>query len=172
MKHNRGYTALEALVVLVVIAAVAVGGYLVYNHSHKNASTTKENQSNTASSTPPTNSAYATLSPATVASKTAECNQSIAYASNGVPGPVQCANGELNVTDWDALAALEPKVLSLGYSASASSVQSALCSDVQANISNPIEQTVYQIASLYYGWNFSPSPAVVIQNGTCQNVDD
>ena len=112
------------------------------------------------------------LSPATVPSKTAECSQSVTYASNGVPGPVQCSNGELNSTEWNALAALEPSILKLGSNVNAGQVQSALCNDVATNISNPIELTVYQIARLYYGWNFSNNPSVVLTNGTCTNADD
>ena len=147
-----------------------VGGLLLYKHEYK-ASTTQSQPLST-QATPVVNSAYAVLSPATVPSKTVECAQSITYAGNGVPGPVQCSNGGLNSTDWNALAALEPSSLKLGYNANPSQVQTALCNDVSANISNPIELTVYQIASLYYGWSFSTNPSVVLTNGTCRNAND
>ncbi len=115
---------------------------------------------------------YETLSPASVPSRTIECKQAITYSTSGVPGPYQCPNGALNITDWKALAALEPSVLNLGYSPSSNQVQNALCNDVKANISNPIEETVYSIASLYYGWHFSSNPESIILNGTCHNIDD
>jgi len=173
---NRGYSilgllTLGLLISLIVAALVAAGGIYVFSQNNKHPSPLPSSNSTKQRTTSATN-LYAVLVPATVASKSAECTQTISYASNGVPGPVQCSNGDLNATDWAALAALEPQVLTLGYGASSSQVQSALCSDVQSNISNPIEETIYQIAVLYYGWNFSSDPSVVISNGTCQNVDD
>ncbi len=167
---KRGFSVIETIIVLVILVVIVVGGLIIYKHEDKASVTKSQTQSSQVA--PVVNSAYAVLSPATVPSKTAECSQSITYASNGVPGPVQCSNGGLNSTDWSALAALEPSVLRLGYNASTSQVQTALCGDVSANISNSIELTVYQIASLYYGWNFSTNPSVVLTNGTCRNVDD
>ncbi|MHB1865291.1 MAG: hypothetical protein ACYCPS_04000 [Candidatus Saccharimonadales bacterium] len=169
--RNSGYTAAEAIMVMLVIIAVGISGYFLFDRQHKATNSPPIIDSST-SQTNKTASPYATLPPATVPSKTAECSQQVIYASNGVPGPVQCANGNLNADDWQALAALEPKVLTLGYGVSIQQVQSTLCSDVKANISNPIEQTVYQIASLYYGWNFNPSPALILNSSNCQNVDD
>lgn len=168
MKSSRQSPA-ALLAGLAIVIILAIGGYWIYSGKNKPVAGTS---TSTASSTPSTSTAYATLSPASVPSKVVECNQAVSYASNGVPGPVQCTNGELNAADWKALAALEPKILSLGYGASAASVQATLCSDVKANISNPIEITAYQIASLYYGWSFSSNPSVVITNGTCRNIDD
>ena len=92
----------------------------------------------------------------------AECNQSLSYASNGDPSPIECPNGELNVRAWNALAATEPTVMKLGYSPSKAQVISAICADANAanvdqsaTVTAPIETTAYQIASLYYGWHFS-----------------
>lgn len=115
---------------------------------------------------------YATLPPAAVPSKVAECSQQITFTSNGDSGPVQCGNGDLNITEWNSLSALEPSVMKLGYNATSVQVRSALCADVHANISNPLEETAYHISVLYYGWHFTIDPSIVIQNGTCQNVDD
>lgn len=167
---DKGFGITELLIAVAILAIIVVGGLLVYKHENK----APAGQSHTvnAQTTSVANSAYAVLSPATVPSKTMECSLGITYAGNGVPGPVQCSNGDLNSTEWNALAALEPSVLMLGYNVNASQVQTALCNDVSANISNPIELTVYQIASLYYGWNFSSNPSVVLTNGTCNNVDD
>lgn len=167
---DKGFGITELLIAVAILAIIVVGGLLVYKHDNK----APAGQSHTVNTQtiPAANSAYAVLSPATVPSKTAECSLGITYGSNGVPGPVQCSNGDLNSTEWNALAALEPSVLILGYNVNASQVQTALCNDVAANISNPIELTVYQIAGLYYGWNFSTNPSVVLTNGTCNNVDD
>jgi hypothetical protein len=115
---------------------------------------------------------YAVLSPATVPSKVAECSTAITIANDGAPGPIQCSNGNINVTAWNSLDALEPSVMSLGYTPTVNQLQSALCSDVQANVANVIEQTVYQISALYYGWTFSSSVTAPITNGTCVNTDD
>lgn len=130
----------------------------------------------TAGSSPKTVTAqpalYKILSPATVPPKVPECSQPISFSSNGNSGPVSCANGYLNTKEWHALVGLEPKIMTLGYGPTAAQVQSTLCADVHANISNPIEETAYRISSLYYGWHFSSDPSIVIQNGTCVNVDD
>ncbi len=170
--RNNGYTAIEALVVILIIAVISVVGYWIYSKDHRLPANTTNNQSSVIKTSNSAANPYATLSPASVPSKTLECSQAVSYASNGVPGPVQCANGYLNKNDWQALAALEPSVLSLGYNATSTQVEAGLCSDVKANISNPIEETVYQIASLYYGWNFNPNPATILSSGSCQNVDD
>ncbi|HUD81266.1 MAG TPA: hypothetical protein VMR08_01390 [Patescibacteria group bacterium] len=173
---GRGFALVGALIAIILAVALGVTAYLVFHGSHQ-----KTNQPATpavpaitqpavSSNTP----SYAVLSPATVPSKTPECSQKLTYSGNGDSEPVQCANSDLNVTEWNALAALEPTVMTLGYDASSAQVQSALCtdardssSDANTNFSNIIEQTTYQIAALYYGWNFSSDPSVVLTNGTC-----
>jgi hypothetical protein len=117
---------------------------------------------------------YAVLAPATVPSKTAECSTPITYNSNGTSGPLTCSNGNLNVLEWNALSALEPKVMSLGYSATSAQVQAALCSDANDSASdesttdsNLIESITYQISAAYYGWNFNPSPTSVLSTSSC-----
>jgi hypothetical protein len=114
-------------------------------------------------------SPYAILKPATVPSKTAECQQTLTYASNGNPSPLQCTNGDLNVLAWNALSALEPTVMKLGYNASQSQVESAICVDANVAdldstpaISEPLEASAYALASLYYGWSFNLNPQSVI----------
>lgn len=169
---NNGYTITEAVVAIVVAAILLFIGYLVLNNPSHSSSTTSLSKNITSQSQYPRTTNNKVLSPATVPSRVPECSQPISYSSIGVPEPYQCSNGYLNATEWQALAALEPSVLALGYNATANQVQSALCSDVKANISNHIEEIVYQIASLYYGWHFNTNPEVVILNGTCQNVDD
>lgn len=163
----------EILIAIIVAATIGFVGYLVLRNPMpvKTAPTT-------AAATPKPAAAatnpYAILSPATVPSKIAECSQPLTYASNGNPEPLSCAGGGLNILEWQALAALEPKVMTLGYGASASQVQSAVCtdatdsnSDANTNYSNVIEETTYQISALYYGWNFPSNPAAVLSNGSC-----
>jgi len=168
--NNKGFGAVEIVLVLVVIAGLCLSGYFLINGNHKTNNLTTSSAANT-----PTNqgsNAYGVLSPATVPSKTAECTQQISFSGNGNSGPITCNTGGLNVTEWNSLAALEPKVMTLGYTATTAQIQSALCADVHENISNAIEETNYQIAALYYGWNFSSNPNAVITNGTCVNKDD
>ncbi len=163
----------NGLTVIIVALLVAILGIGWFVYSINKSKEVKSASSSVASSPKISSSTlYKTLAPATVPSKTLECIQPITYSTNGVPSPVQCSNGYLNVTEWKALAALEPSVLGLGYSPSVSQVQNALCMDVKANISNPIEEKVYSIASLYYDWHLNPNPESVILNGTCHNVDD
>jgi hypothetical protein len=156
---------------------MALISFSIFHHLHHNQNTTASNNSSratTSSAAGLSTNQYATLSPATVPSKAAECSQQVTFSSNGNSGPVQCSNGDLNVTVWNALATLEPSVLSLGYSASVSQIETALCNDVKSsqsdantNNSSVIEATVYQISALYYGWNFPTDPTIVLSNGSC-----
>lgn len=164
----RGSTLLPLIVAGFVFVMVVSVGYFIYHQAmtHKN-----PNSSHLALPVkkPTTNSAYAILKPATVPSKITECSQALTYASDGNPAPVQCANGALNVLDWQALAALEPTVMKLGYAASQAQVQSAICTDgsvaahdYNPGIGVPLETNAYQLASLYYGWNYSLNPRTIL----------
>lgn len=146
--------------------------FVVHKIDPSTSKSTAYNQTSTSASS--SVASYAILSPATVPSKAPECKQTIALQADGNSGPVTCANGDLNVDEWDALATLEPTVLTLGYGASSAQVQAALCADVKssqsdANTNNAsvIEGTIYQIASLYYGWNFSTNPSSVLSQAGC-----
>lgn len=117
------------------------------------------------------------LAPATVPSKISECSTPLSYASNGNPSPIQCSNGSLNILAWKALSALEPKVMKLGYSPSLSQLKTALCNDANdanvdsnSNITEPLETSIYQISSLYYGWHFSISTANVLAHDCGPNT--
>lgn len=158
-KSKRHYIKFTAKLLVIVAALVLI---LIILTNHSNRSGGSNQQPATAATTSQTADAYAILSPATVPSKTAECSQSVTYSSSGSPSPLQCSNGNLNIVAWQALSAQEPKVMSLGYSPSASDLQAAVCSDINAAASdsvagadNAIEQAVLQIASLYYGWSFA-----------------
>src|ERR1017187_3778882 len=170
---NAGFALIKTLVLLVVLVAL---GFLSHFVSHsifkpsENSSTT-----NVAPGAVTSSSAnYAVLTPATVPSKTPECSQQLTYASNGNPSPISCSTGYLNILAWNALSALELKVMTLGYSATPSQVQPTLCVDANAadadssvNASNAIEESAYQISALYYGWSFTTNPSVVLSNGVC-----
>lgn len=170
-----GFAVMDFLFVILGFIIIGLISYFAFNRILNG--TTTSPQSHASASAPTTTNKtnpYAVLSPALVPSKTAECSQQITFASDGNSSPVKCNNGDLNVLEWNALATLEPTVLTLGYNATSSQVQAALCADVKsseadANTNNAsvIEGTVYQIAALYYGWNFSPDPSVVLTNGTC-----
>jgi len=171
--NTKGFGAVEIVFVLVVIIGLCLSGYFLLSSNHKTPGTSDSvNTINSSPNSTSSNNPYAVLEPATVPSKTAECSQQISFSSNGDSGPVACSSGDLNVVEWNGLAALEPSVMKLGYAATTAQIQSALCADVKENISNPIEETTYQISALYYGWNFSSNPSSVITNGTCVNVDD
>ncbi len=174
MKRTNGSaTALIVVLGCIVILFLAIVYIAVFKAGQTGKpQTTISANSTTSSTTAKTTPSGTTLPPATVSPKIAECSQALTFTGNGNPSPAQCATGGLNKQAWVSVAALEPSVMGLGYGATATQVQSALCADVHANISNPIEQTAYQLSSLYYGWHFALDPSVVIRNGTCVNVDD
>lgn len=169
---TAGFASLEIIFAVLVVIALGLTGYFILHDSSKTA--TPIATSAKAITTPATTTnAYAVLSPATVPSKIPECSTPITFTGNGNSGPIQCANGGLNVTEWNALAALEPTVMSLGYGATVAQIQPALCADANASNSDAntkngstVEATVYQISALYYGWSFTTNPAVVL-NGGC-----
>lgn len=159
--HGNQKIIQNLIKLLVIIAAIILVIFIIVNKSDSNTTNSGSNSKSSTSTTSATPAnAYAILSPATVAPKVAECDQSVSYSSSGVPSPLQCSNGYLNADAWSALSAQEPKVMSLGYSPNASQIQSAVCSDVTAAASdsapgadNSIETAVFQISALYYGWD-------------------
>jgi uncharacterized protein (UPF0333 family) len=174
MKHKSslaaGFVSMEIIFVVLVLLVIGIAGYFVVHELHSSPVTPS---ATTKTPNAATNS-YAVLSPATVASKVPECTTPISFQTNGNSGPVQCTNGDLNATEWNALSALEPTVMSLGYAATPAQVQAALCSDATASNSDAntknsfiVEGTVYQISALYYGWNFPSNPSAVLSNGSC-----
>jgi hypothetical protein len=171
---SEGFTIIEGLFFLFALAIIVIIGVLLFsNHKNSKSSSSGRTATSTSFKTSPTNP-YAVLAPATLPSKQTECSEPISYSTSGSPSPIQCANGDLNVTAWNALSALEPTVMSLGYTPSVSEVQSAICKDANAadadssaTTSNAIETSVYQISKIYYSWNFPSDPSVVLTNGTC-----
>ena len=168
--HNaRSSATVSLLIATGAFVAVAVIGYLVYLAFAGSAPTVSQATS-TASDN---NTAYAILKPATVPSKIAECSQPLSYQSDGNPSPIQCPDGYLNKAAWNALAALEPTVMKLGYTPTQAQVESAICTDGNAAnadstsaILAPLETSAYRLASLYYGWSFSINPTAILA-GSC-----
>jgi Tfp pilus assembly protein PilV len=172
--NQTGFTLAEIIVAVFLLIVLAIGLHFVTHRGHPANNTSKVGNSTTTSTSSAVSNSrlYSTLSPANVPPKAPECHQQLTFSSNGDPAPLTCNEGEINVLAWNALAALEPSVFNLGYNATAAQVQASLCADVKANISNPIEESSYQIAALYYGWSLTPNPSIVLTNGTCSNLDD
>lgn len=158
------------IIICTVVLIIIVGSFALFNWLSSStlgpASTIPSNDNHL--------NPYAILKPATVPSKTIECELQLSYDSNGNPFPLQCSNGDLNVLAWNSLAALEPVVMKLGYSPSKAQVISAICTDGNVAdldstpaISAPLETSVYQISALYYGWNFNINPSSILSNGSC-----
>lgn len=165
------------LLLSLLATAVFIGLLWLLLAGNGHSATTTSSDTSTAdspSSNTQASSSYAVLSPATVPPKVPECSTQITYQSDGNSGPITCGNGALNVLEWNALAALEPKVMSLGYSPSESQVAATLCADASDSNSDAttrdstiIETTTYQISALYYGWSFPTNPTTVLSNSQC-----
>ena len=171
--NNSGQSSIASTLIITVLAFIAIiaGGYIVYFQFNSPSNKVLPTSAPISSSSS-VNSSYAILKPAIVPSKIIECSATLSYDSNGNPSPIQCSNGGLNILAWNALAALEPTVMKLGYTPSAAQVQAAICIDGNAAnqdstsaISAPIETTAYQLASLYYNWSFSLNPTALLTHG-------
>jgi hypothetical protein len=171
---RQTYTKLQLLTfLLILVMALALIIYLITSGQTTSSSGNPVNSS-AISGTRPSASDKAILAPAKVPPVVAECSQTLSYSSDGVPGPLTCSDNDLNRQAWNALAAQEPSVMSLGYSPSLSSVQSAICSDANASAAdskpgadNALETADYQISALYYGWNFGSSPTNILSSSNC-----
>jgi hypothetical protein len=173
-RSNTGFALSELLITITTFAVIVLIGFFIIHATHDSKVTTTNVATSASATSKPQANLYAMLSPAAVPSKVPECSQALSYNSDGDSSPIQCADGSLNVLEWSALSALEPSVMSLGYSPTVAQVESALCtdardsdSDANTDSANAIEMTTYQISALYYGWNFSSNPSVVLTNGTC-----
>lgn len=164
------------LLALVLIAAAGYAGY-AYEHNKankqeaieqtlQNSLDTKINNLNkqiqllSSKQVTPGTSAYLTLAPATVEPKTAECSTPITVSNDADSGPIKCSNGDLNVTEWQYLyKTTNLSVMKLGYNATESQVDSAVCADTHGTTNDgatlPIEGTALSISTLYYRWTSS-----------------
>lgn len=166
---NQIGTTIIPTVLAVISFLLVVGiGYSIINHPKPKTSPVA------AQPIPMPKNNYAILSPATVPSKVAECHQDLTYASNGDPSPTQCTNGDLNIEAWNAVSAQELTVMRLSYNATPQQVTAAICADGKVGnqdasvaSSAPIENTGYQLATLYYGWTFKLDPTAILTGGGC-----
>ncbi|HVC75439.1 MAG TPA: hypothetical protein VND96_02865 [Candidatus Micrarchaeaceae archaeon] len=105
------------------------------------------------------------LPPAKVPSVVGLCTQQLSYAADGNASPLFCSNGEVNRLAWTYFADLNLLVMSLGSSATPGDVEAAVASDL--NGSEAIECSAYQLATVYYGWNFGTDPTSSVLIGGC-----
>ncbi|MBI2009434.1 hypothetical protein HYS84_03470 [Candidatus Saccharibacteria bacterium] len=157
-KKQKGFGAVEGLLIIIVLAIIGVVGWIVYNNYHKVPTIT---------SNPKTNS-YAILPPATVPSKARLCSDSTEQqVATGLSVNLTCSSGDLNIVAWERAAKAEggkPVMMTLGYDATASQV----CNAYGANfVTGTLASEVYQLAAQYYGWHFTEDPTVAALNGKC-----
>ncbi len=118
------------------------------------------------SSTPATDPQRPILAPATVAPAVDICSQQLLHAVDGTVGPIKCDSGGLNQLAWQTYAENNPVTFGLGPNATPQQVHDALCIDVQKQ-TIPIMGEIYQLAQLYYGWQFALDPTPDVAGGGC-----
>ncbi|HEY8001418.1 MAG TPA: toll/interleukin-1 receptor domain-containing protein [Solirubrobacterales bacterium] len=109
------------------------------------------------------------LSPATVPPVVDLCSEQLQHGADGNVGPISCEDGRLNQLAWQHLAAnSDPLTFTLGPNATPEQVTKALCSDLDSS-TIPIITSIYEIAKLYYGWEFgiNPLPSPVAGGQQC-----
>jgi hypothetical protein len=139
---------------LLLIAAVIAGTVLASSGGHDVTITS------TPDGTGPNESQRPILSPATVPPAVDVCQQQLLHAVDGTVGPIKCKNGDLNQLAWETYAPANPVTLGLGPNATPTQAQNAICLDLQSEAggTNPIANELYQLAELYYGWQFAIVP--------------
>ena len=157
-KNQRGFGAVEGLLIIIVLAIIGVVGWMAYNSYHKVPATTSN----------PKTDLYAILPPATVPSKAKLCSDSTEQqVATGLTVNLTCSNGDLNIVAWERAAKAEggkPVMMTLGYNATALQV----CNAYGANfVTGTLASEVYQLAAQYYGWHFAEDPTVAAMNGKC-----
>jgi hypothetical protein len=97
------------------------------------------------------------LLPAAVPPKVDLCAKQLKVAVDGTVAPLKCSASTLNSQAWQYFANGNLLVLSAGPDATPGRVRQAICSDLQGNSSTtiPKETQAYQLATLYYGWDFA-----------------
>ncbi len=119
---------------------------------------------------PPIGIAVAThvLPPASVLPVSSLCSAQLQVDADGSAGPLFCRSGAIVVDTWTYFAPAEPHVLSAGRGATLTAVESAICADQGINhATNPMEESGYQLAAAYYGWNFAFDVVQFQLYGTC-----
>lgn len=108
------------------------------------------------------------LPPATVLPAVPLCVAPIERYQDGNAGPLFCRSGAIVVAAWAYFAPADPHVLSVGRGPSLTAVESAICADGSINHATwPMEQSGYQLAAAYYGWNLVFDIEQFQQHGTC-----
>jgi hypothetical protein len=81
----------------------------------------------------------------------AECAPGFRLDADGNAGPATCQGDAVNVATWDFFAASKPPLLALGRAATECEVARAYDDD---QLTAPMNFTVFELASAYYGWTF------------------
>jgi hypothetical protein len=103
------------------------------------------------------------LAPATVPPAVDVCQEQLLHGADGTVGPVACKNGDLNQLAWETYSPANPVLFGLGPNATPTQAQNAMCVDLlDPNVAgtNPRATVIYQLAELYYGWQFGIVPSV------------
>ena len=81
----------------------------------------------------------------------AECAPGFRLDADGNAGPATCQGDAVNVATWDFFAASKPPLLALGRAATECEVARVYDDD---QLTAPMNFTVFELASAYYGWSF------------------
>jgi hypothetical protein len=110
---------------------------------------------------------HAVLPPATAPPVTEECDAPITENADGTVQPLLCAGGAVNVRAWQHYAGIvgSSTILGLGRSVQRSRVVAALCA-AKPQVSAPILDGAYRLASAYYGWHLGQGLADALVTGS------
>ncbi len=81
----------------------------------------------------------------------AECAPGFRLDADGNAGPATCQGDAVNVATWDFFAASKPPLLALGRAATECEIARVYDDD---QLTAPMNFTVFELASAYYGWTF------------------
>lgn len=97
------------------------------------------------------------------------CGAAQAMADGNV-SPVVCPDGHPSQAADAYFRAIRPKltVLDLGGGASIEEVEQAMCTDKRvSHMTNPIEESAYEIRAAEVGWNFGSKPGDWLISQSC-----
>ena len=166
MIHLRRSTVVRVGIAVAILAALGVGLAIGLSVSSPSATTKAvttwiHNDDDltiptTTTTTAPTttttaNPAFAILPPQMTPPVSAECSIALTDDADGNVSPITCPNGGVNVPAWNYYETNRMAVMSLGPSATASQVLTAMCSQPSTN---PTEENAEQLVAAYNGWAF------------------
>lgn len=161
-QSQSGFGKIDIILSVVAVLLLGVIADIIISHTSKPSKT--NTAGNGSSHAKPAykfdpKDTYAILSPADTASKKAECSQAVITGQDGAPSPVTCTNGDLNISEWQALVNIYPaSVMELYSSASQVTITKTVCIDLSSGKTTvPVEDSAYHIAALYYGWKYQPN---------------